>query len=149
MTRCPLALVTIIGVVVLTTFAGCMPFQLRMNAVRQADTYSEFHEQQVLNNLAKFVYNINSFPSFCYSNQALNQLQNTASIASITTWERIAGGIYGWFSSTANPSLSQLNQENWTLVPINDPRKLDLMRCAYQQVVRANMRARGISKWGI
>ncbi|OWK45065.1 hypothetical protein [Fimbriiglobus ruber] len=123
--------------------SGCQTAQLRQGSINQAASYGDLQEQQVLDNLAKFAYDINSFPSFAYSAQGTNQVQDTLSIMSTSSWQRIAGGVYGWMSSTAVPSAARQGTQSWILQPLNDPRKLDLMRCAYQQVVRANLAACG------
>lgn len=128
--------------------SGCQTFQLRVGSINQARSYGDIQEQQVLDNLAKFVYDINSLPSFAYSAQGTNQVQDQVSISSTTTWQRIAAGLYGWMSSTAVPGAQRQAFQNWILQPLNDPRKLDLMRCAYQKVVRDNLAARGLSEAG-
>ena len=43
---------------------GCTHVQLRKNTVNQADTLSEIYQQQVLDNLAMFVYDYYSLPHF-------------------------------------------------------------------------------------
>ena len=49
---------------VMLWLAGCTHVQLKRNTVRQAFTVGDIQQQQVLNNLARFVYDINSLPSF-------------------------------------------------------------------------------------
>jgi hypothetical protein len=125
--------------------SGCQTGQLRVGSINQAASYGDIQEQQVLDNLAKFVYDINSLPTFAYSGQGNNQVTDQVSIGSTTTWQRIGAGLYGWLSSTATPTAQRQAFQNWVLQPLNDPRKLDLMRCAYQKVVRDNFAARGLS----
>ena len=128
--------------------SGCQTVQLRVGSINQAGSYGNIQEQQVLDNLAKFVYDINSLPTFAFSGQGNNQVLDQVSLGSTTTWERIAEGLYGWFSSTLEPFAQRQAYQNWVLQPVNDPRRLDLMRCAYQQVVRANLVARGLQNTG-
>jgi hypothetical protein len=133
---------------VLGLFSGCQTVQLRIGSINQAGSYGNIQEQQVLDNLAKFVYDINSLPTFAFSGQGNNAVTDQVSLGSTTTWERIAEGLYGWFSSTLEPFAQRQANQNWVLQPVNDPRRLDLMRCAYQQVVRANLAARGVQDTG-
>lgn len=128
----------VVGVLALG-LAGCAHMQLRRNTINQARTVTDIHQQQVLNNLAMFVYNPNSMPSFSYPTQGTNQVINIAS----------GGYSQGFGAITAGPkagefvlnslgiSLNGSHQANeaFTMVPINDPRKLELMRCAYQIAV--------------
>ena len=48
---------------------GCTHLQLEKDSVNQAYTVGDLEQQQVLNNLAMFVYNYNSLPYFSYPNQ--------------------------------------------------------------------------------
>lgn len=139
-------LVTPLAVALLAAASGCQTVQLREGTLNQAASYADVHERQVLDNLAKFVHDVNTFPSFAYSDQGTNQVQDRASVASTTTWQRIGGGLYGWLSTTGTPTAERTAYQNWVLKPVNDPRKLDLMRCAYQAVVRTNLQARGLAE---
>jgi hypothetical protein len=132
------AVVTVfaIGLVVST---GCTHLPLRRNSVNQARIVSDIHQQQVVNNLAMFVYNPNSMPGFSYPTQGTNQITNTTSAGTtpgfgIPTVGRHLGH---FIFSSLGFSLNQVHQANeaFTLVPVNDPRKLELMRCAYQKAV--------------
>jgi hypothetical protein len=123
----------------LTLISGCAHIPLRRNTINQARTIADIHQQQVLNNLAMFAYNPDSMPCFSYPTQGTNQVVNTTS-----------GGVSQTYGiPTTGPHLGHLamtllginfngqyqSNEAFTLVPINDPRKLELMRCAYQQAV--------------
>lgn len=55
----------LIGAICVT---GCTDSQLRVNTVRESLTAFKIDEQQVLDNLAQFVCDYNSMPSFCYPN---------------------------------------------------------------------------------
>ena len=107
---------------------GCAHIQLQKDTVRQARTLSDIYEQQVLDNLAKFVYDINSLPHFSIADggtTAVNdQLIGNGSLLLPTGANSILG-ING----------QRQCQEAWTLTPISDPRKLELMRCSYQRAV--------------
>jgi hypothetical protein len=116
--------------VVLVAGSGCTHVQLQRNTVRQATTVADLHQQQVLDNLAKFVYDPHSLPHFAFAD---------AGSANVADSGRIDLGL-NWISSgfdSANLGLGASRDmgESWTLVPINDPRKLELMRCAYQRAI--------------
>ncbi|HEY5315552.1 MAG TPA: hypothetical protein VIK18_23680 [Pirellulales bacterium] len=110
--------------------------QLRRNTINQARTVADIHQQQVLNNLAMFVYNPNSMPCFSYPTQGVNQVINTTN-AGYTQGFAYAGmgpraGTFLLNSLGFSLNGSHESSEAFTMVPINDPRKLELMRCAYQ-----------------
>lgn len=122
----------IFGLAVLLAATGCTHAQLRFNTVNQAKTVADVHTQQVLDNLAKFVHNPNALPHFSYPNQGA---------ASVT--DALSGGnqfgfnpsrLTGWGFNTGG---SRTNGESYTMTPVNDPRKLELMKCAYQRAIAA------------
>ncbi|HET6881593.1 MAG TPA: hypothetical protein VFI31_15625 [Pirellulales bacterium] len=114
---------------------GCTHVQLRKNTVRQALTVADIHQQQVLNNLAMFVYDPNSLPTFSYPNQSASNVTDTGSIDGSGDITRAPLGFL-WLSSLGSMfSASRQAQEAFTLNPVNDPRKLELMRCAYQKAL--------------
>jgi hypothetical protein len=113
--------------------AGCTHTQLRWNTVQQSRTLTEIYEQQVLDNLAMFVTDPNSLPGFAYPNAGGSNVQDSASAGSMTNWVRNGG-----FSTQGlNLSGSRGMSESWTMTPIYDVRRLELMRCAYQQALVA------------
>jgi hypothetical protein len=127
---------------------GCTHTQLRNNSVNQAAALSEMEQQQVLDNLAMFVYDYDSMPFFSFPNQSGAQVTDQASANAQLGWGRVnmfAGK--GDNSSKVFPFPLLLNaiglsgggqrsqQESFTITPVNDPRKLELMRCAYQTAV--------------
>ena len=119
--------------------AGCSHLPLRRNTVNQARVVSDIHQQQVVNNLAMFVYNPNSMPGFSYPTQGTNQITNTTSGGFSQGFGLATAGrhVGDFLLSSIGLSLNQSHEANeaFTLVPINDPRKLELMRCAYQRAV--------------
>jgi hypothetical protein len=110
---------------------------LRRITVHQAWTVGDIQQMQVMNNLAMFVYEPNSLPSFSVPNQSANNLTDVGSAQLVTGWGR--GGpapnplIFNAITSQFNASRTFFG--SFTLTPINDPRKLELMRCAYQKAV--------------
>jgi hypothetical protein len=117
---------------------GCTHVQLKRNTVRQAWTVGDIQQQQVLNNLAKFVYDFNSLPSFSIPNQGGSNVIDAGNVGLTPGWSRFSSLVntpflFGVFGTTFGASRQA--QESFTMTPINDPRKLELMRCAYQQAV--------------
>jgi len=109
---------------------GCTHVQLRHNTVRQAKTISDIYQQQVLDNLAKFARDPNALPHFAVATGGFSDVTDVTEGGLTAAWNatRFTGA---GLASAVNRGMKQ----NWTLVPVNDPRKLELMRCAYQKAV--------------
>jgi hypothetical protein len=111
-------------------FAGCTHQQLRFNTIKQAKTVADVHTQQVLDNVAKFADNPYALPHFSYPNGGIAGVTDSGngsigfrfSPFRLVDWSTGVGG-------------NRTNNESYTMTPINDPRKLELMRCAYQRAV--------------
>lgn len=119
------------------TTTGCTHVQLRSMTVRQSQTLTDIYEQQVLDNLAMFVHDGGSLPYFAFPNQGGSDVTDSiGGDGSISfNFTRFTGAGFG---GAAGRNMS----ESWTLTPVYDPRRLELMRCAYQQVlVNAGMLA--------
>ena len=114
---------------------GCTHEQLRYNTIRQAETVSDVHQQQVLNNLAKFVESPNALPDFAWPKSGLTDVTDTGSASAGLNWSRVMSGAFLFSAVSLNGNAMRTEKENWSLTPINDPRKLELMRCAYQKAV--------------
>lgn len=109
---------------------GCAHTQLSRNVHRQSNTLVDIYEQQVLDNLAKFVASPGSIPTFAVPSSGGTTVNhsNTAS-----------GGLI-WNPTTLTGANASLNgtrtlAENWVLSPVNDPKRLSLMKCAYQHAI--------------
>ncbi len=126
---------------------GCTHAQLRDNSVNQAAALSEMEQQEVLDNLARFVYDPHSIPFFSFPNQSGSQVTDQVNASASAGWGRV--NEFGSRSVKNFPLPFLLNafglagggqrsqQEAFTITPVNDPRKLELMRCAYQTAVGA------------
>ena len=127
----PIAL--LLGGMLLVFESGCTNVQLRNDSVKQARTLSEIYEQQVLDNLAKFVYDPYSMPHFAVATEG------SATIGDQINGNGNAGWTKGGVLNAAGFQVGGMRTvtEVWTLNPISDPRKLELMRCAYQRARRA------------
>jgi len=110
--------------------SGCTHTQLRWNTVHQAQTLSDVCQNQVLNNLAKFVYDRNALPDFSFPNAGASSVLDSGNLGLLFTWLWTGTG-----SNSLNGAVSRTASESWTLTPVTDPRKLELMRCAYQKAV--------------
>lgn len=106
---------------------GCAQHQLRNNTVLHAQTLSEIYRQQVLNNLAMFVYDPHALPSFAVANAGSSDIGNLGDV-------RVGVGALatGFDALGVNMRHQQTSKEAWTLSPVNDPQKLERMRSAYQ-----------------
>jgi hypothetical protein len=115
-----------------TLFAGCTHFQLRYDALHQAEAVHELQQQMVLDNLAMFVANPDSIPYFTEVSSGSSQVTDTGSASTTPSWVR-----RGFAGITATLSGNRLNQENFALDPVTDPFRLTWMRCAYRSAVGA------------
>lgn len=126
---------------------GCTHEQLRKDSVNEAATVGDLQTQQVLDNLAMFVYNYNSMPYFAFPNQGAAIVTDQVNGSGTAAWGRpITTGAtapfsprhFGDFLLTSlglSAGAQRSQQESFVMTPINDPRKLELMRCAYQLAV--------------
>jgi hypothetical protein len=109
---------------------GCAHVQLRWNTTHQARTMTEIYEQQVLDNMAMFVHDENSLPFFSIPQSGTNQVVDTANAGTDLKWNNTSF-MEGLLKLSGMRSMT----EAWNLAPVSDPRRLELMRCAYQQAV--------------
>jgi hypothetical protein len=119
--------------------AGCTDIQLQKNTTSQAWALDEVYEQEVMNNLAMFAYDSGSMPWFSYANQSASIVTDQGSLASSLGWGRGTSGTAPFLLNAIGASFGfqRASTESFVLTPVNDPRKLELMRCAYQKVLAA------------
>ena len=106
--------------------SGCAHTHLRVKTVKQSNTVNNIFEKQVLDNLAMFVVEPNSVPSFAYPKEGNTNVQDSVSLK---------GSPFDKFREIAGIDGSRSSLGSWGLQPITDPDKLRLMRCAYQRAV--------------
>jgi hypothetical protein len=112
----------IVGVTAaLAILVGCSATQLRQKSRHQVRTLADIYQQQVLDNLALFASDFEALPYFAYATQG------TASVN-----DQMALSLTG--------VLQHQSQQAWQLTPVNDPRKLELMRCVYQRAIAIHRR---------
>lgn len=121
------AVAVVIAALLLTT--GCTSTQLRHSTLAHSTTLQDIYTQQVLDNLAMLIADRAALPFFAYPNQGTTAIQDQANVA--------GPGYVGQRFTTVPLALGGSRQatENWVLVPVSDPAKLALMRCAYQQAL--------------
>jgi hypothetical protein len=127
----------VLSVVLLTT--GCTHTQLQKNTVNQAETLSDIYTQQVLDNLAMFVYAPHSMPQFAFPESGTTDVTDSTRGEAGLGWSRLSSGLIAGALITGSANIganaSRQFREAWTMSPIRDPHKLALMRCAYQHAV--------------
>ncbi len=115
---------------VLFLLTGCASSQLRRHTLNQVQTVADLQYQQVLDNLAMFVSNPQAMPFFSVPGAGGTSISTTGQASNSITWN-----IAGFASDALTLGASRTNGGTWTLAPINDPAKLERMRCAYQIAV--------------
>ncbi|MCS7466148.1 hypothetical protein NZK35_05600 [Stieleria sp. ICT_E10.1] len=97
---------------------------------RQTNTLADIYEQQVLDNLARFVVNQGSTPMFAVPSGGGTTINhsNTANGGLLWNPTRLA-------TASAGINGTRTLAENWTLRPINETRRLALMKCVYQYTI--------------
>lgn len=120
----------LLSFVCFATLQGCAYHQLRFNTAGQAKTVADVHTQQVLDNLAKFAVNPNALPHFEYPNQGGSGVTDDANGTAGANFNPF--GLTGW---SIGAGARRTSNVSFTMTPINDPRKLELMRCAYQRAI--------------
>jgi hypothetical protein len=123
-------LAQILYVLVVGCLSGCTHVQLRRSTISQEGTLSELQIIQVLDNVAAFCDNDAALPFFALSSTGSAQVSDQGNASGAPNWN-VAGMASGGFNLGANRTVT----EQWGLVPVLDPHKLRLMRCAYQCVV--------------
>jgi hypothetical protein len=119
-----------LGVALAMAAAGCTHQQLRKNTVRQVGTVSDIYQQQVLDNLAKFVRDPHALPHFAVADSGSTWVDDSRSGTAGVGWN-----VFGFSSANLGFGGSRSDHQSWNLSPVSDPRKLELMRCAYQRTI--------------
>lgn len=114
--------------IVLALTPGCATTQLKIGHVQQAKTLTSIYEQQVLDNLAMFKSNPDALPFFAVPGAGKAQVSGTSSIS--------ANPLNGPGHTNLGPlSFGRNTQNNWTMEPITDPKRLQIMRGLYQDAI--------------
>jgi len=126
--------------VVLVLVAGCTHLQLKRNTLGQLQTVSELYQKQVLDNLAMFIYDSGSMPYFSVLSTGVNSLSDAGTASGgVTLARETLLNLFMVGQQATTVGVTRMALENWSANPVSDPRRLELMRCAYQKVVAAQM----------
>ena len=121
---------TACSLLVACTTACATSRQLQRSSLRQVRTVADIHQQQVMDNLAMFAHDPNAYPFFSIPEGGSADVTDNGAASTALNWLRT-----GFDSVGLNLEGSRSIEQGWTLKPVNDPHKLELMRCAYQQAV--------------
>lgn len=119
--------------VAIAASTGCHHTQLQKNTASQAGTLEDYYQQQVLDNLAMFVVDPNSLPSFALPKDGTSRLDDSATGKLDFGWPREMGR-YPFSGLSTETTLDRTASGSWGITPVTDPAKLERMRCAYQFV---------------
>lgn len=122
-------IVNLLTVTTILLSLGCASTQLRKISVRQANSVADIYEQQVLDNLAKFVVNPYSTPSFSVAVTSTNGVNDKGTLD--LSKEFLTGNLWDHIAMGGERSLAR----SFLFNPVSDPKRLQLMQCAYQAAV--------------
>src|SRR5215212_7555349 len=83
---------------VIALLTGCTATHaLQRETIRQSNTVSEIHQQEVLNNLAKFVHDPNALPDFAWPKEGSAQITDHCEGSGSIMWDAagFAGAMLG------------------------------------------------------
>ena len=115
--------------------SGCAHTRLRNGTVAHSSAVGDIHTQVVLDNLAKFAANPNALPHFTYPTSGTLSFNDSHSPNIPLNFNPF--GLVSWTLGNSGTRSSNLGHN---VMALNDPLKLDLMRCAYQRAVLGNCR---------
>ena len=134
--RCILVLSVVLGV------SGCATNKvLQTDTVRTTNTLTDLQYRQVLDNLARFIDNPDTIPSFAVASSGTVSVLDTAGAGISPTYSptlsfiQQGGGALPILSLLFPLSASRATTENWSLTPITDADNLRRLRCAYRLLV--------------
>ena len=125
--------------------AGCSTHHsLRKNTLCIAETLADINCQQVLDNVARFVVNVDSMPSLAVVNSGTVIVTDQSSVGGAGTYaptltpiQQLGG--FPILSLFATPNVSHSLAETWSVTPVTEADKLRRIRCAFQLLVRGNI----------
>ena len=88
-----------------------------------------------LDNLAMFIANPHALPHFALPGSGTSQVNDVAKLDTPLSLGRFGAAVFGLTSFSVNSGMSRTAQQSWGVAPVNDPRQLELMRCAYQRAI--------------
>lgn len=111
---------------------GCTVDQLRFSTGRQGNTIIDVQYRQALDNIARFVAVPDSLPHFATTSTGTTQVTDAAGLNALT---------FNWHPHTGSAAIggNRTVLENWTLVPMLEPDRLQAMQLAFKIVTRAEL----------
>jgi hypothetical protein len=109
---------------------GCTHHQLRRSTNHTQQTMSDLRYKHVLDNLAMMVRNPAAVPNPVAINGGVVQISDNGMGIGNITWNPL--GMVGTRQYFLGLTGGRTVSEQWSLTPLHNPEKLELMRCAFQ-----------------
>lgn len=109
---------------------GCTHCALERNTLNQMATLTDLRYKEVVENFAVAADNPAVLPFFSVIGAGATQVTDTVRSTSRTNWNPVGFALESLFFH-----VNRTLQENWTLDPVREPRKLEAIRCAVQIVL--------------
>lgn len=113
--------------------SGCAHSQLQKQQNLQTGSISTLYEQQVLDNLAAFAANPGALPSFAIASSGGTTVAHSNTMNGGLTWTPFA-----LMNGTAGLNGTRQINMNWTMTPVSDRARLELMKCIFQYATSQN-----------
>jgi hypothetical protein len=123
-------LTRLIAAVLLASAPGCAHKALVGSTIAATRTIQDLDDQQVLDNIAKFVVNRGALPHFAVVSGGTFQMNDTVGVTPSLSWDA-----FGLTSVMLGFSGERNAANQWSMDPVSDPEKLNKMRCLYRYVV--------------
>src|SRR5665213_229381 len=119
---------------------GCQTIQVENRTLRLANTLTDFHYREVLDNAAKVSCNPSTLPSYVLLNQGLANVQQTEQFNGTLNIDLITAPGRLFLSQVLDKegvgtTDTQLQNEQWNLQPVQTPNQIELMRALYRRVL--------------
>lgn len=144
MPSCRFRIVTLIGTFLAVSSVGCATHRsLHQHTVAANITVTDIYYQQILSNVALFVDNPASMPSFSVVTAGTVNVQDQAggtlspNYSPTLTSQQQGGGALPILSILFGVNASRTISENWSTSPVTDSDNIRRMRCAFQLLVGA------------
>jgi hypothetical protein len=114
--------------VVVMLLSGCTTNRaLNRYTIRQASTFNEIIEQQILDNVALFRNDRSALPHFAIVSDGTTQIFDQGAVSPTAAW-----GIKGFTTATLGLSGTRNLNENWKMSPVLTAGRVRRLRCAFQ-----------------
>jgi hypothetical protein len=113
---------------------GCTHVQLQRSTGLAESTLTDLQYKQVLDNVALFCKVPTAMPYFAVTSGGVVQVSDNGSL-NYQFSSNPLGAAHGVSNSFFGLGSTRTVSEQWSLVPLHDPNKLQMLRCAYQVLV--------------